>query len=89
MLVDIYISCAIVSTSLIADTFSSTFTTVLLSNTCFALSFSVIHPLVTVSLKPVVGEDDLSKAFGFQAAVTGIFRVFSGFLVGKCLPLKK
>ena len=85
----IYISCAMVSLSLIADTFSTTFATILLSNTCFAFSFSAIHPLVTVCLKPVVGEDDLSKAFGWQAAITGIFRVFSGFLVGKSLLLKK
>ena len=81
----IYISCAMVSISLIADTFSLTYATILLSNTCFAFSFSAIHPLVDVCLKPVVGEENLSKAFGWQVAVGGIFRIFSGFLVGKYL----
>ena len=79
----IYISCAIVSISLFADPFSSTFTTVLLSSSSFTFGCSAIYPLLDVCLKSVVDEDDLSKAFGWRVAVGGIFRILSGFLVGK------
>ena len=80
----IYISCAISSISLFADTFSSTFTTILVTNACFGFSFGSVYPLLIVCLKYVVNEGDLSKAFGWQVAVGGTFRILSGFLVGKC-----
>ena len=79
----IYISCAVTSISLFADTFSPTFGTILVSNTCFGFSFSAVFPLLIVCLKYAVDEDDLSKAFGWQVAVGGTFRIVSGFLVGK------
>ena len=80
----IYISCFVASISFFADTFSSTFTTVLLSSTAFTFSKSAVHPLLDVCLKSVTDEDDFSKAFGWRVAVVGVFRVLSGFLVGKC-----
>ena len=79
----IYISCAVESISLFADPFSSTFATVLLSSACFTFSYSANYPLLDVCLKSVVDEDDLSKAFGWRAPVIGVFRIFSGFFVGK------
>ena len=79
----IYISCTMTSISLFADTFSSTFTAILVTNACFGFSFSAVYPLLIVCLKYVVDEDDLSKAFGWQVAVGGTFRILSGFLVGK------
>ena len=71
----IYISCAMTSISLFADTLSSTFATILVSNTCFGFSFSAVFPLLIVCLKHVVDEDDLSKAYGWQVAVGGTFRI--------------
>ena len=79
----IYISCALVSISLFADPFSSTFATVLLSSSCFAFGCSANYPLLDICLKSVVDEVDLSKAFGWRVAVGGVFRILSGFLVGK------
>ena len=81
----IYISYTVASVSLFADQFSSTFATVLLSSACFTFSFSAVYPLLDVCLKSAVGEDDLSKAFGWRAAVVGVFRILPGFLVGKFL----
>ena len=80
-----YISCAMESLSLLADPFSSTFVTVLLSSVSFAFSYSAVIPMMDVCLKSIVDEDDLSKAFGWRVAVGGIFRIVSGFLVGKFL----
>ena len=79
----IYISCALEAVSLFTDPFSSTFSTVLLSSAGFAFGYSAIYPLSDVCLKSVVDEDDLSKAFGWRVAVGGVFRILSGFLVGK------
>ena len=81
----IYISCALVSISLFTDPFSSTFSTVLLSSSTFAFSYSAVYPLLDVCLKSVVDEEDLAKAFGWRIAVGGVFRIFSGFIVGKFL----
>ena len=81
----IYVSCAVGSISLFADPFSLTFATVLMSSSTFAFSYNAVYPLLDVCLKSVVNEDDLSKAFGWRIAVGGVFRILSGFLVGKSL----
>ena len=85
----IYISCAVESISLFADLFSSTFATVLLSSACFMFSYSANYQLLDVCLKSVVDKDDLSKAFGWRAAVKGVFRILSGFLVGKLCVMEE
>ena len=81
----IYISCALVSVTLFADPFSSTFSTVLLSSAGFTFGYSAVYPLLDVCLKSVVDEDDLLKAFGWRVAIGGVFRILSGFLLGKFL----
>ena len=85
----LYISCTMESLTLFADPLSPTFATVLLSSVSFAFSYSAVLPLLDVCLKSVVDEDDLSKAFGWRVAVGGIFRILSGFLVGKFLCREK
>ena len=83
----IYVSCTVASISLVADTFSLTFTTILLSNICAAYSIGALHPLLDVCLKSAVDDDSLAKAFGWRVAVGGVFRIFSGFLIGKCFAI--
>ena len=80
----IYVSCTVASISLLADTFSVTLTTTLLSNACFAYSIGALHPLLDVCLKSAVDGDTLAKAFGWRVAVSGVFRILSGFVIGKC-----
>ena len=84
-----YISCTMDSLSLFTDPLSSTFATVLLLSVSFTFSYSAVYPLLDVCLKSVVDEDDLSKAFGWRVAVGGVFRIISGFLVGKFLCREK
>ena len=79
----IYISFAVESITHFADPFCSTFATTLLSSSCFTFSYSAGYPLLDVCLKSVVDEDDLSKAFGWRAPIIGVFRILSGFVVGK------
>ena len=73
----------IAAISLFADTFSTTFATILLSNGCFSCSIAAVQPLLDVYLKSAVGEENLSRAFGWRMASGGIFRILAGFIVGR------
>ena len=49
--------------------------------------YSANFPLLNINFKSVVDEDELSKAFGWRAAVKGVVRILSGFLVGKLMDM--
>ena len=80
-----YCTSTIAAISLFADTFSTTFATILLSNSCFLCSIAAVQPLLDVCLKSAVGEQYLSRAFGWRMASGGIFRILAGFIVGRFL----
>ena len=78
----LYLSFAVATISLFADIYSTTFTTILLSNGCYLFFLAGTWPLLDVCLKSVVDEHSLSKAFGWRMTIGGLFRIMPGFVIG-------
>ncbi|XP_072051558.1 monocarboxylate transporter 12-like isoform X2 [Amphiura filiformis] len=78
----IYIASTVAVIALIVDKFCSTFVTLSISSMCFTCGIGVMYPLLDVCLKSVVELESLSKAFGWRTAMTGTFKILSGFIVG-------
>ncbi|XP_072019361.1 monocarboxylate transporter 12-like [Amphiura filiformis] len=78
----LYFSGIVATVALLADRYTSTVTTVFISNMMLLLAIGIEYPLCDVYMKSIVEPNSLAKAYGWRMGLSGLVRIIPGFVLG-------
>ncbi|XP_072030280.1 monocarboxylate transporter 12-like [Amphiura filiformis] len=78
----LYITGTVSTIALLVDRYTSTLTTIIISNMFITAATGALSSLCEVYLKSVVEPNSLAKAMGWRMGLSGVLRIIPGFTVG-------
>ncbi|XP_072030549.1 monocarboxylate transporter 12-like [Amphiura filiformis] len=78
----LYITGTVTTIALLVDRYTSTLTTIIISNMFITTATGALYSLCEVYLKSVVEPNSMAKAIGWRLGLSGVLRIIPGFTVG-------